>query len=133
MFTMAWGKVYTNYHGYPLFPLPNPSLTSVFDPSSWVYDNDIDRVSDEDAPLGHGEDIGGDGGNVGGSGVGLEGGSAIPGSFGANPIEEEEYTLLMTRSQTKEGSLGFDATHFYQYMDDHFSCLNLRIDAIYKR
>jgi len=34
----------------------------------------------------------------------IEGGSDIPGSSGAVPIDEEEYTPLITRSCTKEGS-----------------------------
>jgi len=72
MFTMVRGKVYANHHGYPIFPLPSPTLTSVFNPSNRVYDDDIDRVSEKEAPLGHGGDVGGEGGDVGGNGAGLE-------------------------------------------------------------
>jgi len=39
----------------------------------------------------------------------------------------------MTRSHIEADSSGFDATHFYQYMDGHFSRLNLRLDAIDER
>ena len=76
--------------------------------------------------------IGGGGGDAGPSGVGPsgEGGSDIPRGSGAVPLEEEEYTPPLTRSHTGAGSSGFDATHFYHYMDDHFSRLNLRLDAI---
>jgi len=35
-----------------------------------VYDDDIDQVSDEEAPLDHSGDVGDDGGDVGGSGAG---------------------------------------------------------------
>ena len=34
---------------------------------------------------------------------------------------------LMIQSHIKAGSSTFDATHFYQYMDDHFSHFNLRL------
>jgi len=78
-----------------------------------VYDDDIDRVLDEEAPLGHGEDVGADGSDVSGSGVGLEGGFDVPSSYGAVPIKEEEYTPPMTRSHIDVSSLGFGATHFY--------------------
>jgi len=40
------------------------------------------------------------------------------------------YTPPMNMSRIEVGSLGFDATHVYQYMDEHFSRINLRLDAI---
>jgi len=58
------------------------------------------------------------------------GGSDDPGSSGVIPPEEEMHTPLMTRSRTEVGSSDFNATHFYQYMDDHFFRLNLRLNAI---
>jgi len=39
------------------------------------------------------------------------------------------YTPPLTRSRREVSSSDFDATHFYQHIDDHFSCLNLRLDA----
>ncbi|KAJ8430877.1 hypothetical protein Cgig2_011340 [Carnegiea gigantea] len=47
--------------------------------------------------------------------------------------EEEEYDPPLTRSHTKAGSSGFNEAHFYQYMDVHFSRLNLRLNVINKR
>ena len=49
----------------PFFPSLTPTLTSVFDPSNSVCDNDVDWV----APQGQGKGVGGDSGtdNVGGS------------------------------------------------------------------
>jgi len=58
------------------------------------------------------------------------GGFDVPSSSGVVPLKEEMYTPSMTRSSTKASSSGFDAMHFYQYMDNHFSRLNLRLDAI---
>ena len=60
-------------------------------------------------------------------------GLGVLGNSGAVLLEAEIYTPTMTRSHTKEGSLSFDATHFYQYMNDHFSHLDLRLDAIDER
>ncbi|KAJ8444751.1 hypothetical protein Cgig2_033759 [Carnegiea gigantea] len=39
----------------------------------------------------------------------------------------------MTRSHGVTGSSHFDEAHFYQYLDDHFSRLNLRLDVIDER
>ena len=89
---MVQGTVYTNHHGYPIFPFPNPALTSVSESSNWLYDDDIDRVSVEEAPQGYGGDFGGDGGNVGGGGAGLMAGSNVPGSSGSVSPKEERYT-----------------------------------------
>ena len=61
------------------------------------------------------------------------GGLDISSSFGAIPLEEEFFTPPMTKSHTEAGSSGFDATHFYQHIDDHFSRLNLRLNAINER
>jgi len=36
----------------------------------------------------------------------------------------------LTRSRTEAGSSGFNEAHFYRYMDDRFSRLNLKLDAI---
>ena len=36
----------------------------------------------------------------------------------------------MTRRRTKAGSSGLNEAHLYPYMDDHFSRLNVRLDAI---
>ena len=76
--------------------------------------------------------IGGGSGNTGPSGVGPsgEGDFDIPRNFGTVPLKEEEYTHPLTQSRTGVGSSGFDATHFYHYMDDHFFRLNLRLDGI---
>ena len=97
-----------------------------------MYDDDIDLVSNEKAAFGHGGDVGGDGdgGNVGGSDAGHVGRSDVPSNSRVVPLKEEMYTLLMTRSCTNAGFSGFDSMHFYQYMDDHFSHLNLRLDDI---
>ena len=95
-------------------------------------------MSDDEATPTHGGEVGGEGGgggDAGPNGVGpsCEGSSDPPNSFGAVLLKEEEYTLPLTRSHTGTSSSGFDATHFYQYMNDHFSCLNLRLDAIDER
>jgi len=130
---MHRGKPHASHRGFPLFPLPYPTLTSVFDLSNWTFEDDIDRVSDDEVEPASGGTAGGIGGGGGGdagpSGVGPsgEGGSDIPCSSDAVPIEEEEYTPPLTRSRAGAGSSSFDATHFYHYMDDHFSCLNLRL------
>ena len=135
---MHRGKPHASHHGFPLFSLPNHTLTSVSDPSNWTFEDDIDRVSNDEADLASGgavDGIGGGGGDTGPSGAGPsgEGGSDIPCGSGAIPLEEEEYTPSLTRSRTGMGSSGFDATHFYHYMDDHFSPLNLPLDAIDER
>ena len=111
---MVQGRVYTSHHGYPLFPLPIPALTLVFIPFNWVYDDDIDRVSDEEAPQGQGGGVSGDDGDIGGSGANNVRSLNFPSSFGAVPLEEM-YAPPMIRSRTKMCSLRFDATHFYHY------------------
>jgi len=101
-----------------------------------VYDDDINRALDEEVTQGQGGGVGGDGGDggdVGGSGTGNLGGSDVPDSSRAIPLDEEMYTPAMTKSRTKEGSSGFDAIHFYQYVDGYFSRTNLRLDAIGER
>ena len=40
------------------------------------------------------------------------------------------YTPPVTRRCTEVCSSGFDTTYFYQYIDDHFSHLNPRLDDI---
>jgi len=129
MFTMHRGRVYISHHGFHLFPFPNPTLISVSDPSNWVFDNDIDQVLEMRRPQPLVGKFGGGGGNVSPSGASFEGGSNLLSSFGVVPFEEEEYTLPLTLAYTSVGSLGFDATHCHRYMDDHFSNLNLRLDA----
>jgi len=93
------------------------------------FDDDIKRVSDDEATPAHGGE-GGGGGDVGPSCAGFEGGSDLLGSSGAIPFEEEEYTPPLIRSHIGAGSSGFNTTRFYQYTDDHFSRLNLWLDAI---
>ena len=122
------GKPHASHHSFPFFPLPYPTLTSVSNPSNWTFNDDIDRVSNDKAALAHSREVGGAGGGGGGggpSGVELSGedGSDIPNSSSAVPLEEEEHTPPLTQSRTVAGSLGFDATYFYQYMDDHFPAL----------
>jgi len=132
------GKPHASHHGFPLFSLLYPTLTSVSDLSNWTFDDDIDRVSDDEAALAHGGAVGGiSGGGGDGSpsvvGPSDEGGSDIPRGSGAVSLEDEEYTPSLTRSRKGAGSSGFDATHFYHYMEDHFSRLNLWLDAIDER
>jgi len=134
MLTMHRGKVHASHHGFPFFPLPNPTFTFVSDPSNWVFKDDIDHVSDDEAAPAHSGEAGGEGGDGGdagpyGVGPGGEGGFNLPNSSGV-VLLEEEYTPSLNHSHTGAGPSGFDATHFYQYMDDHFYCLNLRLDAI---
>ena len=90
MFTMVHGRVYISHHGY-LLP-PNPTLTSVVNPSNWIYDDDIDRMSDEEAPQGKAGGVGGDGGDVGDSGANNVRGLDVLGSFGVVPLEEKMCT-----------------------------------------
>ena len=90
-------------------------------------------MSDEEAPQGQGGGLSDGGGYVGGSGASNVRGWDAPSIYGVVPLEEEMYTPPMTRSCTKVGFLGFDATYFYQYTDDHFSLLKLRLDAIIDR
>ena len=126
--------MYASHLSFPLISLPDPALTSIFDPFDWVFDNDINWASnDEAAPAYGGKGSGG--GDAGPSGVSPSGkdGYDLPGSSDAVPLEQEEYTPLLTRSHIGAGSSSFDAIHFYQYMDDHFSCLNLSLDAIDER
>ena len=69
---MHRGKPHASHHGFPLFPLPYPTLTSVSNPSNWTFEDDIDRVSDDEADSASGGAVGGicgDGGNAGPSGV----------------------------------------------------------------
>jgi len=78
-----------------------PALTSLFDPSNWVYDDDINRLSDEEQPQAYGGDVGSSGvGDVSGGGVGSVRISDAPSSSGAMPLEEEMYTPLTTRRRT---------------------------------
>ncbi|KAJ8428089.1 hypothetical protein Cgig2_024801 [Carnegiea gigantea] len=51
----------------------------------------------------------------------------------APPPDDEGYDPLLTRSHTRPASSGFNEAHFYQYMDDYSSHLNLRLDAIGER
>ena len=51
IFNMEGGHVYTNLHGRSFFPLPNPPLTTCANPSNWAYDDDIDRVLNEEEPV----------------------------------------------------------------------------------
>jgi len=118
MLIMFWGKVHASRHGFALFSLPNPTLTSVFDPSNWIFDDDIDQMSDDEAVLAHGGEVGEEGGggrDVGPSGFSpsCEGGSDLRSGSDAIPLEEEDYTPPLTRSHIKVGSSSFDATHFY--------------------
>jgi len=90
---MHQGKLHASHHGFPLFPLAYPTLTSVFDPSNWTFDDDIDRVSDDEAAPSHGGEVGGASGggdDASPSGVGPsgKGGSDILSSSGAIPLEE---------------------------------------------
>ena len=65
------------------------------------------------------------GGNTGGGKGGVQSSRAQ-----AIPPDEDRYNPPLTRSCTELGSSGFNEAHFYQYMDDHFFRLNLRLDAI---
>jgi len=95
-------------------------------------------VSDDKAVPARGGEVSGAGGGVGSVGpsrVGPsgEGGSNILSGSGAVSLEKEEYTPPLTQSSTGAGSSGFNATHFYQYMDDQFFRLNLQLSAIDER
>jgi len=136
MFLMHWGRIYASHPGFPYFSLPNPTLTSISDPSNGVFDDDVDRVSDDKAALANDGELGGEGdrgGDVGHSGASFEGDSNLPGGSDVVLLEEEEYTPPLTHSHTGTGSSSFDATYFYHYMHDHFSRLNLRLDALNER
>ncbi|KAJ8429038.1 hypothetical protein Cgig2_016943 [Carnegiea gigantea] len=122
MFKIQGGCVCIKLHGHALFPLLNPTKTNCMDASNWVYEDAIDMESDEEEPQPQGGDIGG-----GGGGDGVEG---VAGSSRAILPDEEMYEPPLTRSHTEASSSGFNEAHFYQYMDDHFSRLNLRLDAI---
>ena len=76
MFTMVRGQVYASHHGYPLFPLSNRA----FEPSNWVYHDNIEGLSNEESPHGQGGSVGGDCGGVGGSGAGNVGDLDAPSS-----------------------------------------------------
>ena len=82
-------------------------------------------------PQGQGGGVGGSDGDAdGGSGVGNVAVLDVLGNSRVVPLKEEIYIPPMTRSRTGASTSGFNEAHFYQYMDDHFSCLNLRLDAI---
>ena len=87
-------------------------------------------MSDEEAPQGQSWGVGGGCGDVSGSGGGNGGGSDTIDSSGAMSHEEEIYIPPITRSHTDAGSSGFDATLFYQYINNRFSRTTLRLDAI---
>jgi len=89
MLVMHPGKVHANHHGFSLFSLPIPTLTSVSDPSNWTSDDDINRISNDEAAPTHSLKVRGDssgGGDVSPSG---EDGSDLPSRSGAVPLEEE--------------------------------------------
>jgi len=118
MLVLRQSKPHASHHGFPLFLLPNPTLTSISKPSNWTFDDDINWVLDDEVAPAHGEEVGGEGvsgGDVGPSGVAPsgDGGSDIFSGSGGVPLEEEEYTPPLTWSCTAAGSTGFDATHFY--------------------
>ena len=60
----------------------------------------------------------------------LRGGYNVLGSSRSVPPEEEMYTPHITKSRTEASSSSFHAMYFYQYIDDHFSRLNLRLNSI---
>jgi len=62
------------------------------------------------------------GGNIGGSEGGVESSGAQ-----AVPLKEEGYDPPLTRNYIEVASSGYNEAHFYQYMDEHFSRLNLRL------
>ncbi|KAJ8420412.1 LOW QUALITY PROTEIN: hypothetical protein Cgig2_000263 [Carnegiea gigantea] len=113
------GRVFINHNGQVLYPLPKPTKTNCADASNWVYDDDIDAKSDEKRAQPQG-------GNVGGS----VGGSGIQDGFRGGTPEEEMYEPPLAKSRAEASSSGFNEAQFYQYMDDDFSRLNLRLDAI---
>jgi len=92
---MVHGWVYTSHHGYPLFPSLTPTLTSVFDPSNWVYDDDVDRVSDEEVPQGQGRGVSGD------SVTDNMGGSDALNSSTTVPLNMEMYMPPTTQNRTR--------------------------------
>jgi len=109
MIIMHRGKPRASHHGFPLFPLPYPTLTSVSDPFNWTFEDDINWVSDDEADPAHGGAVGGIGAgsrDAGPSGVGPsgEGGSDIPRDSSVVPLEEEEYTPPLTQSRTGAGN-----------------------------
>jgi len=106
---------------FPPEPLSNPTKITCSDPFNWVYDDDIDMETNKDDPKAQGGNVASDEGGVGGS------------RPQATPLEEETYDPHLTRSHTEAGSSGFNEAHFYHYMDEHFSHLNLRLGAIYER
>jgi len=119
---MQGDRVSINHHGHALFPLPNLTKTNCADVSNWVYEDAIDMESDEEEPQPQGGDIGGSGDGYGAEGVARSSRTILP--------DEEMYEPPLTRSHAKASSSSFNEAHFYQYMDDHFSRLNLRLDAI---
>jgi len=112
---MQGERLFFNHHGQLLIQLPHPSKTTCSDPSNWVYDDDTNMDTDKDASSPQE-------GHAGGG----EGGGGCLGSA----LSEEILKPPMTRSRNAGGSLGFNEAHFYQYLDDNFSYLNLRLDAI---
>jgi len=115
---MEGERVFVNHRGQLYFQLLNPYKTTCSNPSTCVYDDDINMDMDEDDSSPQGESTGGG-----------KGGSRCSGS--APP--EEMLEPPMTRSRSAVGSFGFSKAHFYQYSDDHFSRLKLRLDAIDER
>jgi len=65
----------------PFSPSLSPTLTSLSNPSSWIYDDDIDAVLDEDDPQAQGGYIG--------SGVNNVGIPNSPRSFRVVPLEAD--------------------------------------------
>ncbi|KAJ8438044.1 hypothetical protein Cgig2_014173 [Carnegiea gigantea] len=118
IFKTEGGRVCVNYRNRLFFPLPNPTKATCSNPFKWVYDDDIHMETDEDDPQSQGGNVIGSKGGVGSS------------RAQAVPAKGERYDPPLTRSHTEMGSLGFNEAHFCQYMDDHFSYLNLRLDII---
>ena len=117
---MQGDRVSINHHGHALFPLPNLTKTNCADVSNRVYEDAIDMESGEEEPQPQEGDIGRGGNDT----------EVVAGSCEAIPSDEEMYEPPLTRSCAEASSLGFNEAHFYQYMDDHFSFLNLRLDTI---
>ena len=61
----------------------------------------------------------------------MRSGDHVTASSGVVP-PEKMLEPPMTRNRTKVSSSSFIEAHFYQYLDDHFSCHNLRLDAIHE-
>jgi len=57
MLVMHRGTPHAGHHGFPLLSLPNPTLTSVSDPSNWTFDDDIDGVSDDKVAPAYGGEV----------------------------------------------------------------------------